>query len=83
MLAKIKRSEVILKPLMLVVAAFASSVAPRAEAAQTNVAVAANFTEPAKEIAAAGASAAALTAPGSRTDDAAEPPGRSAAPGSA
>jgi len=41
-----------LKMLVVVFAAFASSVAAPAKAGQTNVAVAANFTEPAKEIAA-------------------------------
>ena len=41
-----------LKTLVVAIAAFASSVAVPAEAGQTNVAVAANFTEPAKEIAA-------------------------------
>jgi molybdate transport system substrate-binding protein len=41
-----------LKMLVVVVAAFASSVAAPAQAGQINIAVAANFTEPAKEIAA-------------------------------
>jgi molybdate transport system substrate-binding protein len=41
-----------LKLLVVAIAAFASSVAAPAQAGQTNVAVAANFTEPAKEIAA-------------------------------
>src|SRR5208337_2079013 len=49
-----RRVENMVKPRMFVavVAAFASWVAAPAQAGQTNVAVAANFTEPAKEIAA-------------------------------
>ncbi|HKN31519.1 MAG TPA: molybdate ABC transporter substrate-binding protein [Roseiarcus sp.] len=41
-----------LETLVVAIAVFASSVAAPAQAGQTNVAVAANFTEPAKEIAA-------------------------------
>ena len=41
-----------LKLLVVGIAAFASSIAARADTAQTNIAVAANFTQPAKEIAA-------------------------------